>query len=52
MLFDAAKLGLIIVCLPIRYRERTYGQTNIQRWKHGWLLLRMEFYAAWRIKFV
>jgi glycosyltransferase involved in cell wall biosynthesis len=52
LLFDAAKLGLIIVYLPIRYRERTYGQTNIQRWKHGWLLLRMEFYAAWRIKFV
>jgi len=52
LLFDGAKLGLIIVDLPIRYRKRTYGQTNIQRWKHGWLLLRMVFYAAWRIKFV
>lgn len=52
LLFGAAKLGLKIVDLPIRYRERTYGQTNIQRWRHGWLLLKMVFFAAWRIKFV
>ena len=38
--------------LPIRYRERTYGDTNIQRWRHGWLLLRMVVFAARRIKFV
>ena len=41
LLFGAAKLGLEIVDLPIRYRERTYGSTNIQRWRHGWLLLKM-----------
>ena len=41
LLFGAAKLNLKIVDLPIRYRERTYGTTNIQRWRHGWLLLRM-----------
>ena len=52
LLFGAAKLNLKIVDLPIRYRERTYGATNIQRWKHGWLLLRMAFFAAWRIKFL
>jgi len=52
LFFGAAKLGLKIVDLPIRYRERTYGQTNIQRWRHNWLLLRMVFYAAWHIKFV
>ena len=52
LLFGAAKLNLKIVDLPIRYRERTYGTTNIQRWKHGWLLLRMVFFAAGRIKFV
>jgi len=51
LLFGAAKLNRKIVDLPIRYRERTYGATNIQRWKHGWLLLRMVFFAAWRIKF-
>ena len=46
------KLNHKIVDLPIRYRERTYGSTNIQRWKHGWLLLRMVFFAARRIKFL
>jgi ubiquinone/menaquinone biosynthesis C-methylase UbiE len=34
LLFGAAKLGLKIVDLPIRYRERVYGATNIHRWKH------------------
>ncbi len=52
LLFGAAKLNLKIVDLPIRYRERTYGSTNISRWKHGWLLLRMVWFAARRIKFV
>ena len=52
LLFGAAKLNLEIVELPIRYRERTYGTTNIQRWRHGWLLLKMCFFAASRIKFV
>jgi hypothetical protein len=52
LLFGAAKLNHKIIDLPIRYRERTYGSTNIQRWKHGLLLLRMVFFAAWRIKFL
>jgi glycosyltransferase involved in cell wall biosynthesis len=52
LLFGAAKLGLKIVDLPIRYRERVYGDTNIQRWRHGVLLLRMVAYAARRLKFV
>jgi SAM-dependent methyltransferase len=52
LLFGAAKLGLRIVDVPVRYRERTYGETNIQRWRHGWLLLRMVGVAARRIKFV
>ncbi|HEY8165198.1 MAG TPA: glycosyltransferase [Gemmatimonadaceae bacterium] len=52
LLFGAAKLNLKIVDMPIRYRERTYGETNIQRFRHGWMLLRMVAYAARRIKFV
>jgi len=51
LIFGSAKLNLKIVDLPIRYRERTYGSTNISRWKHGWLLLRMVFFAALRLKF-
>jgi hypothetical protein len=52
LLFGATRLSLRIVDLPIRYRERTYGTTNIQRWSHGWLLLRMVAFAARRLKFV
>lgn len=52
LLFGADKLNLRIADIPIRYRDRTYGQTNIQRWRHGWLLLRMVLFAARKIKFV
>lgn len=52
LIFGAAKLNRKIVDLPIRYRERTYGTTNISRWKHGWLLLRMIWFTARRIKFI
>ncbi len=52
LIFGAAKLNRKIIDLPIRYRERTYGSTNISRWKHGLLLLRMLVFAAGRIKFV
>ncbi|NQT89891.1 MAG: methyltransferase domain-containing protein [Candidatus Omnitrophica bacterium] len=52
LLFGAAKSGLKIVDMPIRYRERTYGTTNIQRWRHGWLLLKMVVFGARRIKFI
>jgi SAM-dependent methyltransferase len=52
LIFGAAKYNLKFVDLPIRYRERTYGETNIQRWSHGWLLLRMVLFAMRRIKFV
>ncbi|MDO9546776.1 MAG: glycosyltransferase [Pelolinea sp.] len=51
LLFGAAKLNLKIIDMPIRYTERVYGQTNIQRWKHGWLLLKMVAFAANRLKF-
>jgi len=52
LIFGAAKLNLKIVDVPIRYAERTYGETNIARWKHGLLLLRMVGFACLRIKFV
>jgi ubiquinone/menaquinone biosynthesis C-methylase UbiE len=52
LLFGAARLNYKIVDLPIRYRERTYGTTNIQRWKHGWLLLQMVGFASRRLKFI
>jgi hypothetical protein len=52
LIFGAARLNLRICDLPVRYRARRYGSTNIQRWRHGWLLLRMVMFAAGRIKFI
>ena len=52
LLFGAHKLNLKIVEVPIRYKERTYGETNISRFKHGFLLLRMCAFAARKIKFI
>jgi len=52
LIFGAAKQNLKIADLPVRYGERTYGTTNIQRFRHGLLLLRMVVFAAGRIKFV
>jgi SAM-dependent methyltransferase len=47
LIFGAAKLNLDIVEIPVRYRARTYGSTQISRFRHGWLLLRMVG-VAWR----
>lgn len=52
LIFGAAKQNLKIVDLPIRYQERTYGSTNIDRWRHGMLLIRMVAFAAFRLKFI
>ena len=52
LLFGAAKLKLKIVELPIRYRDRLYGDTNISRWRHGVILLRMVMFASVKIKFI
>ena len=48
----AAKQTLKIVEIPVRYRDRAYGQTNISRFRHGLLLLRMTVFAARKFKFV
>jgi SAM-dependent methyltransferase len=50
LLFGASKLSLRIVEVPIRYRERTYGEIKIERFRHGLLLLRMSALAFWRLK--
>ncbi len=47
LIFGAAKLNLKIAEIPIRYAERAYGETQISRFQHGWLLLRMVLFA-WR----
>jgi len=52
LLFGAARLNLRIVDLAVRYHERTYGTTNISRFRHGLLLLRMSAFAARKLKFL
>lgn len=52
LLFGAAKLGLKIQDVPVRYRPRTYGSSNIQHVKEGMVLLRMCHYAASKMKFI
>lgn len=51
LLFGADKLNLKIRDIPVRYRDRTYGSTNISRWSHGALLFRMLGFAARKLKF-
>ena len=50
LIFGASKLGLKIVEVPIRYASRSYGETQISRFSHGLLLLRMLWFAFLRIK--
>ena len=50
LLFGASRLNLKVVEVPIRYAARAYGETQISRFRHGMLLLRMVAYAFMRIK--
>ncbi len=50
LLFPASIFGLGIVDVPVRYRARTYGSTNIKRFSHGWLLLLMTMVGYFRLK--
>lgn len=50
LLFGAARLNLRIVDLAVRYHERRYGETNISRFRHGWLLLRMSAFGARKLR--
>jgi glycosyltransferase involved in cell wall biosynthesis len=50
LIFGASKLSLKAVEIPIRYASRTYGETQISRFRHGFMLLRMVLFAFMRIK--
>jgi hypothetical protein len=50
LIFGAAKLNLKTAEVPIRYMARTYGTTQISRFRHGVLLLRMVIFAWWKLK--
>ena len=50
LLFGASRFNHKIIDMPIRYRERSYGEIKISRWQHGWLLLRMSLVAFRKLK--
>jgi hypothetical protein len=52
LIFGATKLNLKVVEVPIRYTAREYGETQISRFRHGWLLLKMVIVAYKKLKIV
>ena len=52
LILGASRLCLKIREIPVRYYERTYGSTNIKRWRHGFILLRMALFAGRKLKFI
>jgi SAM-dependent methyltransferase len=50
LLLGAARLQLKIVDVPVRYHPRTYGETKISRFRHGWVLFRMALFAFRKLK--
>ncbi len=50
LIFGASKLGLKVAEMPIRYASRAYGETQISRFRHGLLLLRMVAFAYRKLK--
>ena len=52
LIFGAAKLNMKITEIIVRYKDREYGSTQISRFRHGWLLIKMCVFAARKIKFI
>jgi len=52
LLFGAARLNMKIRDIPIRYRDRTYGDIKISRFRHGLILMRMTVFGAMKLKFL
>lgn len=51
LLYGAAALHLKIVEVPVRYRARSFGATNIRRWVHGWALMKMSWFGFRKLRF-
>ncbi|MFA6185804.1 MAG: glycosyltransferase [Phycisphaerae bacterium] len=52
LIFGAVRQNLKVVEVPVNYKARTYGETNISRFRHGWLLLKMSWIAFKKIKWL
>ena len=51
LLFGSSLLDLKIRDIPVRYRDRSYGETNISRFRHGWILLKMTWFGLRKLRF-
>ena len=52
LIFGAAKQSLRIIEVPVHYKARTYGETQISRFRDGWLLIKMVVFAFKKLKAV
>ena len=52
LIFGSTKLNLKIIEIPIRYKAREYGETQISRFKDGWLLIKMIMFAYRKLKII
>ena len=50
LIFGAAKQNRKIIETPIHYEARTFGETQISRFRDGWLLLKMVWFAYRKLK--
>lgn len=50
LIFGASKLNMKVIEVPIRYEARAYGSTQISRWRHGIILLKMVIHAYKKLK--
>ena len=48
LIFGAIQNNLKVIEIPIRYKERIYGMTNIKRFHHGLLLFKIMLIAVWK----
>jgi SAM-dependent methyltransferase len=52
LIFGAVKQNLKLIETPIHYKARTFGETQISRFRDGWLLLKMVVFAYRKLKAV
>jgi len=51
LIFGSALLDLAIRDVPVRYKDRAYGDTNISRFSGAALLLRMTWFGLRKLRF-
>jgi hypothetical protein len=52
LIFGAIKLNLKVIEIPVAYKKRVYGRTNINRFKNGFQLMRMIYRSFISFKFL